>query len=132
MGALFSRGLPKGGETVQVVCQVFQADFDFRAAAAFWRIPVQTFQLFPKDLPRDQHLQNSQLAPEFFQPIVPFIHEEKPRLRYFVHLFYLHTETFSMITNIDKKSSGLDFKLIFFGKKALLSLKLLDAAFFLC
>jgi len=37
-----------------------------------------------------------------------------------------------MITNIDKKSSGLDFKLIFFGKKALLSLKLLDLAFFLC
>jgi len=38
-----------------------------------------------------------------------------------------------MITNIDKKSSGLDFKLIFFGKKSvLLSLKLLDVAFFLC
>ncbi len=37
-----------------------------------------------------------------------------------------------MITNIDKKSSGLDFKLIFFEKKALLSLKLLDLAFFLC
>jgi len=61
-------------------------------------------------------LQNSQLAPEFFQPIVPFIHEEKPRLRHFVHLFYLHTETFSMITNIDKKSSGLDFKLAFLEK----------------
>jgi len=64
-------------------------------------------------------LQNSQLVPEFFQPIVPFIHEEKPRLRHFVHLFYLHTETFSMITNIDKKSSGLDFKLAFFGKNFL-------------
>jgi len=37
-----------------------------------------------------------------------------------------------MITNIDKKSNGLDFKLAFFWKKALLSLKLLDAAFFLC
>ena len=37
-----------------------------------------------------------------------------------------------MITNIDKKSSGLDFKLAFFWKKFPLSLKLLDAAFFLC
>jgi len=37
-------------------------------------------------------------------------------LRHFVHLFYLHTETFSMITNIDKKSSGLDFKLAFLEK----------------
>jgi len=40
-------------------------------------------------------------------------------LRHFVHLFYLHTETFSMITNIDQKSSGLDFKLAFFGKNFL-------------
>jgi len=37
-----------------------------------------------------------------------------------------------MITNIGKKSNGLDFKLAFFWKKALLSLKLLDLAFFLC
>ncbi|MBQ2821268.1 MAG: hypothetical protein IJF17_06745, partial [Thermoguttaceae bacterium] len=37
----------------------------------------------------------------------------------FCTLFYLHTETFSMITNIDKKSSGLDFKLAFFGKNFL-------------
>ena len=35
MGTQFSRGLPKGGETVQVVRQVFQAELDFRAAQAF-------------------------------------------------------------------------------------------------
>ena len=35
MGTQFSRGLPKGGEAVQVVRQVFQADLDFRAAVAF-------------------------------------------------------------------------------------------------
>ena len=35
MGTQFSRGLPKGGEAVQVVRQVFQADLDFRAAQAF-------------------------------------------------------------------------------------------------
>jgi|GEM_PF-3865985 len=91
MGTQFSRGLPKGGETVQVVRQVFQADLDFRAAAAFWRIPVQTFQLFPKDLPRDQHLQNIQPAPEFFQVIVPFIHEENST--FFVKKFFSHSNS---------------------------------------
>ena len=35
MGTQFFRGLPKGGEAVQVVRQVFQADLDFRAAQAF-------------------------------------------------------------------------------------------------
>ena len=35
MGTLFSSGLTKGGEAVQVVRQVFQADLDFRAAGAF-------------------------------------------------------------------------------------------------
>ena len=35
MGTQFSRGLPKGGEAVQVVRQVFQAELDFRAAVAF-------------------------------------------------------------------------------------------------
>ena len=35
MGTLFSSGLTKGGEAVQVVRQVFQAELDFRAAEAF-------------------------------------------------------------------------------------------------
>ena len=81
----------EGRRSGQVVRQVFQADFDFRAAAAFWRIPVQTFQLFPKYLPQDQHLQNSQPAPEFFQVIVPFIHEENST--FFVKKFFSHSNS---------------------------------------
>ena len=50
----------------------------------------------------------------------------------FVPLFILKHETISMIMNIDKISSELDFKLTFFRKKSLLLLKLLDLPFFLC
>jgi len=90
MGTQFSRGLPKGGETVQVVRQVFQADFDFRAAAAFWRIPVQTFQLFSKDLPRDQHLQNILPAPGFFRRS-SLISTKNKRICDILYLFFTYT-----------------------------------------
>jgi len=50
--------------------------------------------------------------------IVPFIHEEKPRLRHFVPFFYLKTRN--------------HFHDNEFGKKVLLVLKFLDLAFFLC